>query len=123
MHECAPNWKVWLSASLFPLKLYTALAVLWLVIWHSLLPANQSSALTGIFDAGWHARVSDFCAAAQYVRLGYLLIAFVLVVGSLVQWFKQSHKAASWSFVFGAGALVAAIWLRGYCQQPGGQVF
>jgi hypothetical protein len=110
---------VWLAAWLFPPKAYTVVALLWLVVWHALLPRNGSSGLTGLLDYQWYHTACDFSMAARYVRGGYFLVACALVIGGGVQWFRQSPRAARWSLGFGVGALVIGMCLGGYCRHPG----
>jgi hypothetical protein len=112
----SPDWKGWLSASLFPLKIYTLVAVPWLIVWHSRLPQNRSSGLNGFLDERWFYVVSDFSAVAGYVRFGYFVVALVLLIGGVVQSFKQSPKSASGSIAFGIAAVVLGTWLGGYCH-------
>jgi hypothetical protein len=107
MRIFSPDWRVWLAASLFPLKIYTVVAALWLIVWHAGLPANKSYS--------WYNAVSDFSFFADCVRQGYFLVAFALVLGGLIQWFKCSRKAALWSMAFGVAAFVIGVILSPYC--------
>ena len=90
---------------MFPLKLYMVAAVAWLIIWRSTLSRNESSSFTNFTDAYWLNAESNFGTIAGYVRLGYFLVALILLVGGSVQWFKHSHKAAIWSLAFGISRL------------------
>jgi hypothetical protein len=121
MRASAPDWRVWLAAWLFPLKIYTVAALLWLIYWHSILPANFTRGWTGL-DQDWYRAASEFATVAGYVRLGYFVVASILVIGGIVQWFTRSHRSAWWSLGFGIGAWVAAIWLCYHYPPPAGIV-
>lgn len=116
MRTSPQDCKVWLSAFLFPFKIYTVVAVLPLIIWHGNLPPDQSSGFNRSVDYSWHYRISEFCLVADYVRIGYFIIAFILLAGGLAQFFVISRKAAFWSLIFGMAALIIGILLWNYCQ-------
>ena len=113
MRAISPDWQIWLRASLFPFKIYTAAAVLPLIIWHERLPPSQSP---GFDDYAWMRAVTDLSIAASDIRLGYFLAALILVIGGLAQWSKWSEKTAFLNLAFGIGALAIGFWLHGYCQ-------
>jgi len=100
-----PDWRTWLAASLLPVKIYTVVAVLCLIVWHAFLPANDWSRSTG-FDWAWFNAINEFNFIARYIWQGYLLAAFILMLGGLVQLFKCSRKAGLVTIFFGIAAFI-----------------
>ena len=103
------EWQKWLSASLFPFKLYVILAVNCLFAWHARLPSQNS--------VMWHIAIGDFNTAAVGALLGYALSTVILVAGGFVQMFMCSRRAALWSISFGVAGLIVGLILWYYTDQ------
>ena len=114
------DWRVWVMASMSLLRLYTVSAVSWLIIWHTILlhsvPPYKPFHPDIIAAGRWVEAFYHFRTVAGVIRCGYFLAAFILVVGGLVLWLRHFHKSATWSFIFGLGALGIGFWLRDYSQ-------
>lgn len=90
------DWRTYLDASLFPLKIFTVLAVIWVIAWHSLLPGSNSDP-------------DDFYTFASFVAAGYLLSGFILMAGGIIQGGFCSQRASLWSLSFAVVALIIGI--------------
>jgi hypothetical protein len=106
--------EAWFAAFLFPFKLFTVCASVWLLTWYLMLPANNTSG--GRIDEAFFMATDDFRIIAFTVSSLYFLSACVLVVGGCVQIFKYSRNAALWSFAFGILAFVIGSVLVGVCN-------
>jgi hypothetical protein len=104
--------QAWFAASLLPFKLYTAVAGLWMLIWHSRLPSAEAVDFDGASAAWWAS--SDFAMAARYVVSGYFLSGWVLILGGLVQVSQRRLRSAFVSMAFGRAALIIGLLLGPY---------
>jgi len=98
--------EAWIAAFLFPFKLFSVGAVVWLLIWYLMLPSMQPGV-----EGAWIYAYSDLRMVAFFVTFLYFLAAGVQVIVGLVQLFKYSRKAAIWSIAFGVFALIIGIFL------------
>jgi hypothetical protein len=106
----ASKMQIWLSAGLFPLKVYAVLAGLWLVIWHSRLPPNWVTSLRPPeIDHRWELATGDFSAVAHLILPGYLIVATILLLGGSYQLYSgfgrrglsaSRSPSSLWSWVF-----------------------
>jgi len=106
--------EAWFAGFLFPFKLFTVCASIWLLTWYLMLPANNTSG--GRIDEAFFMAIEDFRIIAFTVSSLYFLAACVLVVGGCVQIFKYSRKAALLSIAFGILAFVIGRVLVGVCH-------
>jgi hypothetical protein len=107
--------RIWLPASLLPLKVYAALAAIWLLILRSGLPARPENRWgTSSFVPGWEQAAHHFARAAHFVVLGYFVAAAVLVGAGVFQIFSGSRKGGCASIAFGLAALVTGLLLKPY---------
>jgi hypothetical protein len=111
--------EVWFSAFLFSFKLFAVVVAALLLIWHVMLPPNNSNAQTGL-DQAWFSASHDFAMVASGVSLLYFLAAGILVIGGLVQLFKYSRRAAIWSIAFGVLAFIIGLFLAFCVSDPDG---
>jgi len=95
------DWRTYLDATLFPLKIYTVLAAIWIIAWHARLPSHPAD------TTGW--LWLDFSVFAGSVAWGYLLSGLILLAGGLIQVGYCSRRAWIWSLSFAATALVIGI--------------
>jgi hypothetical protein len=100
------DWRTYLDASLFPLKIYTVLAVIWVIAWHVFLPTDNSDPL-GMATA-------DFNTFASFVAAGYVLSGLILMVGGFIQAGIGSRRAWIWNISFAAVALIIGIYMVHY---------
>jgi hypothetical protein len=91
-----PDWRTWLDASLLPFKIYTVLAVVWILGWRACVSRND-----------W--AMDDSYTVAYFVALGYILSATALMAGAITQGTIRSWRAGSWSVSFAGAALVIGI--------------
>jgi len=113
--------EVWLSAALFPLKLYTILALFALVCWHMTLTPSLSFWSPGFWSSGdnldWAVlgwANSDFNLFTMFATGGYYIAAVILLWGGLWQLFITSRRAAIVSLVFAVAAFLIGVWLPNY---------
>ena len=103
------DWRTYLDASLFPFKIFTAVAVVWILCWHAFFLTDKS-------DPG------DFYTFASFVAAGYLFSGAVLLVGGLVQVGFSSRRAWIWSLSFALVALIIGVCMAcfagGIAQYP-----
>ena len=104
----------WFAGILFPFKLFTLGAAVWLLIWYMMLPANLTTG--DRIDQAFFMAINDFDVVAGSVWLLHFISACVLVVGGFVQLFKYSRHAALWSIGFGILAFVIGIVLVRVCD-------
>jgi hypothetical protein len=90
------DWRTYLDASLFPLKIYTALAVIGIMARYALLPTDD---VLGMLTA-------DFYTFASFVAGGYLLSGLILITGGIIQGGFCSQRASLWSLSFAGAALI-----------------
>jgi hypothetical protein len=100
------DWRTYLDALLFPLKIYTALAVIWIAIWHALLPVDNSDPL-GL-------ATTDFYTFVSFVAAGYILSGLILMAGGIIQLGLCSRRAWIWSLSFAVAALIIGIGMAHY---------
>jgi hypothetical protein len=103
------DWRTWLDASLFPIKIYVVAAVLWLISWRSCISLNNDYSnfdIFGILPSPAYLIARDFSTFAYFVSGGYILSAVVLMAGGVVQAIVRSWRAATWNISFAAAALV-----------------
>jgi hypothetical protein len=114
------SWREWFSVSLFPFKIYTALVVVVLVLWHISLPAypwrtGADEAIVNLHNMAAETEYSDFGYIATYAVFGYFVCAGVLIIGGLIQVFTSSLRGALFSIAFGIAAGVIGKLLVPYC--------
>ncbi|HTR41664.1 MAG TPA: hypothetical protein VMH87_08625 [Pseudomonadales bacterium] len=104
------DWRTYLDASLFPLKIYTVLAVVWMVIWHACLPTYPPypSNFAPLADPVIMA-MDDFYTFASFVAAGYLFCGLILLAGGIIQVGLCSRRAWIWSLSFAVAALIIGI--------------
>jgi len=101
MHASQTKWPLWLAAALFPLKVYTIAVGSALLLWHSSGPRVPS----------------DLAYITAYAVYGYYLVAGMLALGSLLQWFISTRAAALWSAGFAIAAITIVLLLRPYTAE------
>lgn len=108
--------ETWLSALLFPFKLFPVCAALCILIWYFILPPNNSGMSTSSIDVAFFTAAHDFRIAAVSVGLLDFLSASVLAMGGCIQLFKYSRSAAFWSIAFGVFAIALGIVMGRLCD-------
>jgi hypothetical protein len=103
--------QVWLAAALFPLKVYTVLGFVPLLIWHAKLPPTVQVPPWG--SRRWPEYLDsaryDFTYFAQFAILAYFVTGVLLVLGGLTQALTCSRRQAILSISFGLAALIIGI--------------
>lgn len=117
MRTFLPNVREWITAILFPFKLYTVIAGVWLLIWQATLPPNRMQSwkepLFNI-DFTWAIAAGEFTYVAHNVVVGYFASAAILLIGGLIQRAQCQRRAAVVSVAFGIAALIIGLLLRPY---------
>jgi hypothetical protein len=106
------DWRTWLDASLFPLKIFIAITVFCLVGWHTRLQ-HESFNFGDATDLG-ATPAGDFYIFASWTTLAYFLSAITLTIGGFVQAFFSTRRAAIWSISFAVIGLIIGVCLIGY---------
>lgn len=111
------DWRTYLDASLFPLKIFIVLAVVCLIGWHMQLSRVNPKSWGDITISPQVNPAWDFCIIAGWAALAYVMSAIALTIGGLVQAFFSTRRAAIWSLAFAITALIIGIWLKGYGKE------
>lgn len=98
--------ETWTAAFFFFFKLFTAIMAVWLLVWHWVLPTDQTWRTA--HDA-WASAQSDYWFVAHQISLLYFVSAFLLVMGGLIQLWKRSGLSAWWNIGFGIIAVIIGI--------------
>jgi hypothetical protein len=113
INSARTDWRTWLAASLFPFKLYVALA---------LIAVFYLKAISVDEDFGFGA---SYNLTTVFIAAGYFLCLLVLTIGALVQAAVRSDRAAlnsAWfalaALIIGLGACVFASQIRVYEAFP-----
>lgn len=99
------DWRTYLDASLFSLKVFTVLAVVWMLCWHAFLPTDNPLHL---------AATADFYTFASFVAAGYFFSGAILLVGGIIQVGFSSRRAWIWSLSFALAALIIGVCMAHY---------
>lgn len=112
------DWRTYLDASLFPLKIFIVLAVVCLIGWHALLPQGNSRPWDFFISKPPEANpMWDFYVIASWTALAYVVSAIVLTVSGVIQAFFSTRRAAIWSLSFAIAGLIISIWLKAYGKE------
>jgi hypothetical protein len=95
------DWRTYLDASLFPLKIFTVLALVWVMIWRMRVPDDDFC-----FSMS---HMADFYYVAGWVGVAYIWCAILLMMGGIVQAFRCSQRAAIWSISFAVAASISGV--------------
>ena len=100
--------ETWTSAFFFFFKLFTAIMAVWLLVWHWVLPPDDSIWHPS-YQQLWESAMYDFWFIAHQISLLYFVSAFLLVTGGLIQLWKRSGRSAWWNIGFGIFAVIVGI--------------
>jgi hypothetical protein len=109
------DWRTWLDASLFPLKIFIVLAMVCMVGWHATLPKQTpDSWYFLIINSPFATPVGDFYTLARWAALACILSAVAMTIGGIIQAVIRLRRAALWNVSFAVLALAIGIWLLAY---------
>ena len=107
MRAIPSDWREWFSTSLLPFKIYTVMAIIYVVGW-------QIEESRHLDRESLETEMGDFAYdEGSYIKLGYFLCSIVLILGGLIQ-FKFSRRASFFSVAFGIIAFSIGWFLQRY---------